>query len=793
MSDSKDSGDADQVLTESERVQIEITSISTKLIQSVEEKSALEEKFSNLKKKYEVSIKKLNNLESIEKNYNDILKQNEKLKHQIIESRKQEEEANKEVERLSSDMEELSATLFDEANEKVKAANIEAHDFKLKNAKLSSILIERDDMIDYLNNELSNLKNIIQNFELKEKKLKRRSMMMSFPSQTFINQNSNNDSIKDDDIYNRLNRSRSESVATINALKLQQLQQQQPLQPLDTQQKSLPNSVNPSPVPDGSESSFTNPESYPQTPGETSQSTFNDNSQENTPTESTAVTTNNSENSKEINQDSNEFIFSDESLDKYNNELIYSPTYNYLRFDLQDFEDFHKMIKYLNGRVNKRFEYSIIKETQFFKSLLTYDIEPTLRIDLAPGVGYFNRKSLLSALVEGRVVIEPISGVTEFWKAAQLKNQQQQSQSDNQSTDSLDSNSNSDNNTENSSNTPSDIKGIGITSKSEDNLFSFPKSSPPVATHEKCAFCGESRDTSIAYARMYNLKTMKSMKKTDESSRSNSNINNNGTKETPELGQLYPLCNSCLLKSRRTCELFACLRNINNSYKTKYYDFNKKTGFCKSWCDLNKARARMFYSRIGIYDDINMRTTSVNTELFENQLQSDFANEFHESNIPQPSSAPITNQANSNPHNQYYANTPILPQSARNSILSIATPRVGSEDSQVKNTTSSPIVTANNVNESTETSTHNSRLHENEASINSNKTQSRESSTEAHSNGESAGEEYDDATSNILGNYDEDGEENDDDNNNGDENGIKISKENSGSTEKSSDLSDEVD
>ncbi|GMF63307.1 unnamed protein product [[Candida] boidinii] len=198
------------------------------------------------------------------------------------------------------------------------------------------------------------------------------------------------------------------------------------------------------------------------------------------------------------------------------------------------------MIKYLYGRVNKRFEYSIIKETQFFKSLLTYDIEPTLRIDLAPGVGYFNRKSLLSALVEGRVVIEPISGVTEFWKAAQLKNQQQ-NQNENQSTSSLDSSSNSDNNTENSSNASSDLKGIGITSKSEDNLFSFPKSSPPVATHEKCAFCGEARDTSIAYARMYNLKTMKVMKKTDESSRSNSNINSGGAKETPELGQSYPL------------------------------------------------------------------------------------------------------------------------------------------------------------------------------------------------------------------------------------------------------------
>ncbi|GMF87060.1 unnamed protein product [[Candida] boidinii] len=126
---------------------------------------------------------------------------------------------------------------------------------------------------------------------------------------------------------------------------------------------------------------------------------------------------------------------------------------------------------------------------------------------------------------------------------------------------------------------------------------------------------------------------------------------------------------------------------------------------------------------------------------------------------------------------------------ARNSILSIATPRAGSEDSQIKNKTSSTIVASSNLNESTETSTHNPKLHENEAPINSDRTQSRDSSAEAHFNGESAGEEYDDATSNILGNYDEEEDGNDDDN----EKGIKISKENSGSSDKSSDLSDEVD
>ena len=49
-----------------------------------------------------------------------------------------------------------------------------------------------------------------------------------------------------------------------------------------------------------------------------------------------------------------------------------------------------------------------LKETKFFKRLLVEDIEPTLRLDLSPSISWLSRRSIISALVEGAMVVEPI-------------------------------------------------------------------------------------------------------------------------------------------------------------------------------------------------------------------------------------------------------------------------------------------------------------------------------------------------------------------------------------------------
>jgi Rab guanine nucleotide exchange factor SEC2 len=49
-----------------------------------------------------------------------------------------------------------------------------------------------------------------------------------------------------------------------------------------------------------------------------------------------------------------------------------------------------------------------LKETRFFKRIMSEDVEPTLRLDLSPTISWLNRRSILGALAESSLVVEPI-------------------------------------------------------------------------------------------------------------------------------------------------------------------------------------------------------------------------------------------------------------------------------------------------------------------------------------------------------------------------------------------------
>lgn len=48
-----------------------------------------------------------------------------------------------------------------------------------------------------------------------------------------------------------------------------------------------------------------------------------------------------------------------------------------------------------------------LKETRFYKRALTEDIEPTLRLDIAPGLSWLNRRAVINSMCEGSLVVEP--------------------------------------------------------------------------------------------------------------------------------------------------------------------------------------------------------------------------------------------------------------------------------------------------------------------------------------------------------------------------------------------------
>ncbi|KFY33377.1 hypothetical protein V494_07681 [Pseudogymnoascus sp. VKM F-4513 (FW-928)] len=49
-----------------------------------------------------------------------------------------------------------------------------------------------------------------------------------------------------------------------------------------------------------------------------------------------------------------------------------------------------------------------LKETRFYKRALAEDIEPTLRLDTAPGLSWLARRSVLNAMCEGTLVVDPM-------------------------------------------------------------------------------------------------------------------------------------------------------------------------------------------------------------------------------------------------------------------------------------------------------------------------------------------------------------------------------------------------
>lgn len=56
-----------------------------------------------------------------------------------------------------------------------------------------------------------------------------------------------------------------------------------------------------------------------------------------------------------------------------------------------------------------------LKESKFYKRALTEDLEPTLRLDLAPGLSFLSRRTVLSSLLAGSLVVEPFLPSHKFY------------------------------------------------------------------------------------------------------------------------------------------------------------------------------------------------------------------------------------------------------------------------------------------------------------------------------------------------------------------------------------------
>lgn len=396
------------------RLAREVTLLSTKLVTAVAKQSELEETVLQLHKEnfnLKTTIKELRPIQALYQElvpkYNELFKNSDVLK-------KDREKFEIENKKLQSEVEELSESLFNEANQMVSDASRETHNFKVKNKKLYEEIDEKNAIIENLQDQLKDLKNLFIKIE-DQQKLSGNSRSNT-PKLEVVNLGTGSDDKK------------TSSVDDIDSLSI---------------------------------------------------------------------------NDKETNPEINLYH-------KQLQSLIFTPSVKSIRFDINNYQHDFKTFIYHLIKPEFVFDLTNLKTLRYFKKIWAEELENSINVPLLPASNFINRwqkgKNFWNLLIEGKAMIQPVSGVNETFKLAYKG-------------------------------TNRDIKLA------------------PIAIKDPCAFCGEHKDDVLEHARLYTLKLF-----------SDSSI----ATDDHEVIAEYPLCNFCLIKLRNICEFFAKLRLINaNVYKLK--------------------------------------------------------------------------------------------------------------------------------------------------------------------------------------------------------------------------------
>lgn len=396
---------------ESKRVSVQVSSLSTQLIESIDKQSHLEEQLLQARKVIASQRESLQNyedlrqqLEQAESNLKSERSQNIKIQEELQAARSGKLTAEGEIDRLNKEVEDLTASLFDEANNMVADARRETHSVQVKNSKLAEQLQEKETLLETLEIQLKNLKKVLYNLE-----------------------EESNDRLKS----NQASVAAEDSVAS-------------------SSESALEKTMN-----------ALNGTASPPSPA------------------------------------------------------LFSPLLKSLRYDLVLYNEFLKFIAALPQCASIRDSTSYSK---LLRRLIHDEIQPVLRLDNASGIGWYLRRNLMSLMIDGSIVVEPVSGINETYRVGHM---------------------------------PSQVEAVpqfrGPEQQSRPHLYNYPADSPPVAIESPCSFCSESRNDILEHGRLYVLKTLQKME--------------NGITET---SSQFPLCHYCLLKVRQTCEIFAFLRSLKS-------------------------------------------------------------------------------------------------------------------------------------------------------------------------------------------------------------------------------------
>lgn len=270
-------------------------------------------------------------------------------------------------------------------------------------------------------------------------------------------------------------------------------------------------------------------------------------------------------------------------LAPYNEKVIYSPTFNQIRFDLPPFAVFSEAL------IPRKSETSgwvyDLKSSKFYTKLLE-ELESALRLDKAPALQStlkmrWNKKTFLQNLMERNVNIQPLSAATEVWKIQTLQKYDPNSAS---------SEIVSANQSEDETLPLTRVSTISQQDTSYDpELFSLaansskpPSNAAPLAVVSSCGFCGEKRKD-LNFSRLYHLRLEPS---TDDKSHK----------------QDYPICINCANRYRAAVELLkfvACLNPLNLQPNYELDDYIRA-----SWMKFVMLKSKFWYATsVGIWSE----------------------------------------------------------------------------------------------------------------------------------------------------------------------------------------------
>lgn len=360
----------------------EVSTLSDKLVSAIEHNSSLDEKISETMRELEASRKRTEELEQEAKAHEEqrssgelltrsqAAELNRGLNTELVDERRQKQLAQQEKRGIETELETLTASLFEEANNMVAAANMQRDAVEKKNLQLRDQIKDGEAVIASQTEQLAELKNLMQTINTDYRKELDSPRVSMAPSSSGIA------------------RGESDLARLLEAMNLSPVSAETPVLPSpSTNFKELLRSQCRTDIPayddfqalvqSSSWARSHNPSHAPSRAGSGSYSGL-------------AVLGMSSLSGSSSNPNLTQ-------QQQTGSKLANSPQ--------------------IPGSFSPNPNPDIkgpapLKDTRFFKRIMAEDVEPTLRLDLSPSISWLNRRSIISALSDSSLIVEPIPEVS---------------------------------------------------------------------------------------------------------------------------------------------------------------------------------------------------------------------------------------------------------------------------------------------------------------------------------------------------------------------------------------------